>query len=431
MAINAYNVNPSMSSSAAQQAQLAAQLAAQQRVQNRQFMAMSLNIEALCQQANGGALTQSYSAGQPLTYNVPTANNAFMTGFWVQCALTVNCAAGTSAAYALNAGAPMTLIDSIQVQYGGTQHNFRPYILKYLTQLSGRLKQKQPRAIIAGQTDSYLDGYYSSSTFGVSSGNNTWNFSFYVPMNMLHPQDVRGILPIQQGETSCQIIVNCAACALGPDPILNTIAATTGTGQAVTVTGNITVLCEYKHGLSYSQLASLQPNMSGIETVQFQRDTPLNNLGSGQIFRNKVSFLRKIPYLIVTVVDGNQSTSFAQTSNFQVIEASADSTGNRPFFRVGQNTNLDVREFYNDLSGKFGGLLNQDLDEGVLPFVFGPIFQQAEAGMLEGQAYLDMTTATGWTDFHYGVQLNSVGAVNNIAPRLEAHVVMLNDPLVM
>ncbi len=413
-------------------AQVAAQMANMQKEQNRRFMALSINKEALCLQANGGALSQSYAAGQPLTYNVPSANNAFLTGFWVQCSLTVTPATAGGAVYALNAGAPLNLIDSIQVQYGGTQHNFRPYIWKYISQLMGRMNQIQPRAVIAGQQDNYLAGYYSSGTFPiVSNVGNTWTFKIYVPMNMLHPQDVRGILPIQAGETGCQIIVNCAGSAYGPDPILNAIYSSGGSSPSVTVTGTITVLAEYKDGQTYTQLAALQPNLSGIQTVQLLRDTPLNNLGQGQIYRNKVSFLKKIAWILVTVVDGNQSNKFSLTSNFQVIQASADSTGNRPFWTVGQNTNLDVREFYNDLSGKFGGLLQQDIDEGILPMVCAPIFQQADASLLEGHAYLDCTTESGWTDFHYGVQMQTVTTTTaGLAPRMEAHVMLLNDPLV-
>lgn len=412
-------------------AQVAAAMQQQQKEQNRRFMALCNNKEALCLQANGGALQQAYAAGQPLTYNVPTANNAFLTGFWVRFSGTITPAAGTNAQYQLNAGAPLNILDSIQVQYGGTQHNFRPYIWKYLSQLRGQLQQIQPRSPLAGQEDSYLQSFYSSANFPVITNvGNTWFFALYIPMNMLHPQDARGLLPVQQGETKAQVVVNCAGSAFGVDPILNAISLSSGSNGGVTVSGNVTVIAEYKDGQTYTQLAAMQPNLSGLDTVQLLRDTPLNNLGAGQIYRNKVSFLKKIPWLIATIVDGNSSTKFCSTSNIQVIQASADETGNRPFFTVGLNTNLDVREFYNDLSGKFGGLLNQDLDEGILPFVYGPIFQQADADLLEGHAYLDCTTATGWTDYHYGVQLASVGGVTGIAPRIEAHVMLLNDPLV-
>lgn len=410
----------------------AAQAAAMQKFANHQFMALTVNKEALAPQSNGGALNQSFSAGQPLYYTVPSANNGFMTGFWVQCKLTATMAAGSSATYRLNAGAPLTLIDSIQVQYGGQQHNFRPYILKYLSQLRGNLAQIQPRTIVAGQSDTYLQGYYNGAPFGVAVGANTWNFSFYVPMNILHPQDVRGILPIQASDTQCQIVVNCANAPYGADPILSAVTTGgSGTGQAVTVTGTIAVIIEYKDGQSYSTTNALQPNLNGVQTVQILRDSLLTNVTAQQVFRQKLSFLKKYAWVFATIVDGQQSNQYATTANMQIIEATADATGNRPFWRVGLNTNLDVREFYNDLSGKMGGLLGQDTDEGILPIVYAPIFQQADPSMLEGQHYLDMSIGSGWTDFHYGVQLNAVGAVSGISPRFETHCVILNDPLVV
>src|SRR5438067_4237468 len=118
----------------AEQAALAAQAAQMQRAQNRAFMSMSLRKKALAQQANGGANNQAFVAGQPLTYNIPTANNGYLVGFWVNCLLTNTLVTGTSAVYQLNAEAPLNVIDSIVVNYGGPQHNFRPYILKYYWQ---------------------------------------------------------------------------------------------------------------------------------------------------------------------------------------------------------------------------------------------------------------------------------------------------------
>jgi hypothetical protein len=422
----------------AQQQQVQAMLQAQ-RVQNRQFMSYSLNKEVLCQQANGGANSQAFATGQPLTYNITTSNNGFLTGFWIRVNLSVALAAGTSATYSTTAGYPMNVLDSVVVNYGQTQHNFRPYMLKYYTQLQGQVHQVQPRTVVAGQAITYIDQYYNNviapSQNITVTGNKTINFAVYVPMNMLHPQDVRGILPIQNGETTCQVIVNCAGALYGNDAILNAFAIGTGagTGQNVTVNAGansqVAVIATYKDGQSFRQLNALQPNMQGIETVQFLRDTPLVNIVGGQMFSGKVSFLHKIPYLFITVLDGVQTSSFALTSNIQLIQTSADATGNRLFYRYGLNTNMDTREWYNDLCGEQGGFLQQDIDEGVFPLVHAPIFEQSDAGILEGQHYLDMTTASGWTDFHYGIQLGAVGA--NGAPRVEVHAILLNDPLVL
>lgn len=420
-----------------QQQQLSAkQLADMQANMNRAFMALSLNKLVLCQQANGGALSQSWASGQPLTYQVPTANNGFLTGYWVNQTYTVTPAVGTNAVYGLTAAGQLALLDSIQVQYGGTQCNFRPAVLPYLVQLTGRSNPRVPRAILSGQSDSYYDGYYSSTYPLVAGSANTWTINYYVPGNWLHPQDVRGILPIQNGETSCQIIVNCAGTALGLDPLLNAVYPVSGSGHSLSVTGTIKVFAEYKDGASYSQLAALQPALQGIETVQLVRDTPLNNIGASQIYRNKLSFLKKIAYLVVFAIDANQSNKYCATGNVQVLDTTADSTGNKPFLRYGNNTNLDIRDFFADLFGKHGGLLQQDLDQGVFPLVYGPIFQQSDASNMEGAHYLDATIGSGWTDFHYGIQFGSVSGASFSgftppSPRLEAHAVIVNDPLVM
>jgi hypothetical protein len=424
MAVNSPNMSP------AQQAQLAAQAAAMQLQQNRQFMALGIRKKALAQQANGGANNQAFVAGQPLTYNIPTANNGYLVGFWVNCLLTVTLGAGTSAVYGLTAAAPLSVIDSIVVNYGGPQHNFRPYILKYYFQMQGRMQNYFPRTILAGQLNATMQAYYNSTNnnaFPVAVGANTWNFRFFVPMNMIHEQDCRGILPIQNGETTCQVVLNCAGAPQGPDPVLNTTYAVSGSGHTNVVTGTVSLEAVYKDGQTYSQLGALQPNLSGVQTTQLVRDTPLNNLGSGQVFRNKVSFLHKIPWLWIAIIDGQQQNKFAASTNIQLIETSADATGMRPFMRYGLNTNLDVRSYYDDINL----LLDQDMDEGLIPLIWGPIFEQAEAGIKEGQHYLDMTTASGWTDFHYGTQLTAVGGVAGISPRIEAHLVLLNDPLVM
>lgn len=424
MAVASPNLSPQ------EQAQLAAQAAQMQRQQNRAFMALSLRKKALAQQANGGANNQNFVAGQPLTYNIPTANNGYLVGFWVNCLLTNTLPAGTSAVYAPNAEAPYSLIDSIVVNYGGPQHNFRPYILKYYYEMQGQGAMWFPRQILAGQLDAFMQAYYSSVnnlSYPVAVGANTWNFRLYIPMNLIHPQDVRGILPIQNGETTCQIVVNCAGAPYGPDPVLNTVVTTSGSGGASTVTGTISVEAVYKDGQSYAQTSALQPNLSGVQTCQLVRDAPLNNIGAGQLYSTKVSFLHRMPWLWMAVIDGQQSSKLAATSNIQVIQTSADAVGLRPFQRWGLNTNLDVRSYFDDLNY----LLQQDMDEGMIPLVYGPIFEQADPDLLEGTAYLDMSTQSGWTDFHAGVQLSAVGAVAGITPRLEVHAVLLNDPLVM
>lgn len=412
--------------------QIAQAMAEAQKRQNRNFMALSTNKEVLCQQANGGALSQTFSAGQPLIWNVTNANNAYMTGFWVRCTLTCTLAAGASAVYGMNAANPLSLIDTIVVQYGGggPQHLFRPYNLKYLNQLRGRNKQGAIRSVLAGQQDAYLQGYYSSGPFTANTGANTYNFAFFVPMN-IHPQDVRGILPIQFGQTTCQVTVNCAPNPLSVDAILGTFYANGGSGHSVTVTGTIQLIACYKDGQTMAQAGQLAPNLSGIGTTMMLQDVPLNNVSTGQIFRNKVTMIGRFPWCLVTIVDGVQSDKFATTSNLAVLDTSSDQAGYNTFWRYGNNTNLDIREFYSDLSGKMGGWLQQDIDEGIIPIAVAPIYELADPDELHGQHILNTMPNEGWTDFHYGVQLTSTGSNASPGPRLECFLMQIAPPLVM
>src|SRR4030088_836596 len=96
---------------AQQQADLKAMIAAQ-RAQNRAFMAYTLNKEVLCQQTNGGANSQPFVTGQPLSFNVTSANNGYICGFWIRVSLSVALAAGTAATYSTTAGYPLNVIDS-------------------------------------------------------------------------------------------------------------------------------------------------------------------------------------------------------------------------------------------------------------------------------------------------------------------------------
>jgi len=418
----------------AQQAAIAAAEAqANIRANNRKFMALALNKEALAQQANGGANSQAWVAGQPLVYNMPSTNNAYLTGFWLRFTGTVTLPAGTGAAYALTAAGQLALYDSVQVLVNGKQHDFRPYIMKYLVQLMGQSQQVQPRLVVAGQTDSPYQAYLNTGLPTLVAVNAT-TFALWCPMNLIHPQDVRGILSIQNGQSPVQVIVNCAGAVIGPDPELNAIYLTAGTNTVpATVAAQISVIAIYKDGQSYAQRDPLVPNLGGMETCQLLRDNQLSNMQTGQIMSGKITYLHKIPWLIVVAIDGNQSNKFSATTNIQVLRTTTDQNGLHPFIQYGLNSNMDVKEFYTDLSGAGGGLLKQDIDEGVFPFVYGPIFQQAEAGVQEGAHYLNMTQDTGWTDWHYGIQFAALGqgagGSAGIQPRCTVHVVILNDPL--
>src|SRR6185437_14917230 len=107
---------------AAQGAQANAAAQMQAKTQNNlKYLLASIKKEAVCPPAAGAGINQTYVAGQTLLYDVPTADGAFLEEIKVECNLTVNPATGTGATYALNAAAPWTLIDRINIKYGNQQ----------------------------------------------------------------------------------------------------------------------------------------------------------------------------------------------------------------------------------------------------------------------------------------------------------------------
>lgn len=390
---------------------------------NREYMRRTLRHLTIAPQASGGAQTQNFSNGQQLSYLVPSANNGFLEALRIRCALTITPATGTAATYAINAGAPLNVIDSMQIVYNGTQLNTRPFVRKVLRQLSGYARSMEPVAPIGGnlEVDAYIDGYITS-TYPVTAGTgNSWNFEFRVPLNALHPQDARGMLPIMAPGTDVVVNIVCCTASMGVDPILSPVATTGGTGAAVTIAGTIQVIAEFRDGKTLQG-----PVLQGIDildmgTVQYVKDQNLNNLVSGIVNRQKIVQVNYLYYVISLIIDGNQSNKFASTSNIQVLELDMDATGTNKFWAYGTGTNIDVREFWVDLQADIG----QDIDQGVVPWVRAPIMNTADASNQDGVHYLN-TTPTGWTDVHYGIQVNSVGGVAGINPRIETFIVMIN-----
>lgn len=411
--------------------QRAQALAAWQQTQNmlnRSYMKNTLRKIAVCPQSSGGALSQTYSQGAQLPFTIPSAQNAFCEGIIIRASLTATFATGTSAVYGGTAGAPYTLFDNIQVNYNGVQLRLRPYILREFYKLAGFLQHEWNVAPYAGNSISSLSSYLFSS-LPVSGSSQTITLEFYIPFNALHPQDVKGMLPIMGGETQAQVLVTCAPQVLGGDPILNTWYAVSGTGHSVTFAApsNVQVYAVYRDGTSLMSPALKNLDLTGLGTVQWQIDVPLTNITSGTTYRQKVAIVGQHYYVFLTLVDGQQSNKFSTLANLNAIEADKDSVGASKFWAYGQGTNLSVDEYYAQFRNAWGMVnIGQDLSEGVTPVVYAPTYMEADASNESGTQYLDTTTA-GWTDFHYGVQFNSLAStVSGVTPRVETHCIYVN-----
>ena len=415
---------------------------------NRNYMRTTLRKYAVCPPQSGNALNQPYATATQLTYNVPTAENGFLEEFIIQVSLTVTLAAGTSATYQLNAAAPLNVIQEIDVLYGNIQMRFRPYILRYLKQLLGYNMPFEPgEPVIAGaQHLGVIDNYLMSNSSGTPSypvavGANTWKFEVVIPMTILHPQDVRGMLPIMSGETTAQINIITASAFVGFDPILSPIGGgPTGSGGALTsVTGTVAVIAAYRDGVSLMGPARQGLDIIGLPTVQWDIDPPLNNLVSGSVIRQKINKAENLAIGLLTVMDGTGASAgrastingFGTIANFAEIELAKDSSGTNKFWQFGLGTNVGVNEYFAEIRR----ILGQDLDEGIIPFVYAPVWTIPDPQHLDGIMYLN-TLPSGWTDVNYGLQVTSIGnggtAASTLASpgavnaRVECHLIFIN-----
>jgi len=399
---------------------------------NRTYMKNTVRKKGVCPPASGVGLTQPFALGSQLTFSAPTANNAFLEGFEVIVDLKVDLAAGSSATYAATASRELALIQEIDVLYNDTQFKFYPYILKPLRQLQGIMNPGWPDSVIAGNHNTVTDTYMTQGSLPTSGSAQLVHLEFFVPLNMIHPQDSRGLLPIDGTSTQVQINVQCASALMGNDAVLNTWYASGGSGNAVTLTAayapTVQLIARYRDGTTFGGPVSLPLQTAGMGTVQFQYDIPLTNLTSGQIYRQKISKLQQHYFAILTVVDGQQANKYATEANLTYLDFVTDSTGANPFWRYGTGTNMSVQEYFNDMRD----LVNQDLDEGIIPLVFAPIDHEADPNNLNGTHVLNMDPSTGpgnfWSDVHYGLQFSSLGStLSGVTPRCIMHLVWVSN----
>lgn len=388
----------------------------------RHFMALAVNKYAPCPVVGGG-FTTPYSSGGALTFDFPTAGGAYAQALLVIAKLTVNCAVGTGAAYAINQGAPLTLFDNIQINLNGTQHALRPYMLKYLAQLRGYVRPPEPAQVLAGQKSTRVEANLNNGgTYPVATGNNTWNFYFRLPFHALSDASAVGLIPMQANGTKAQVVLTCAPSQLGNDPILHAIRTTAGTGAAVTVSGTIQIDAEYKDGTNMWQSQALALDLNGLPTTQYIRDQVLGNLVAASINRGRLTTLLQHYLVLLTIVDATTAGQFVSNwDNVQYFDLAMDSVGQNTFFKFGTGTNVSIYDYLERFRRDFG----QDLDDGILPIVVGWGRNVVDSDNRDGVQALNMMQG-GWPDVNYGIQLGSVGGASGVNQRIEVHLVSLN-----
>lgn len=400
------------------QARAMAAYAEARRIANAHYMAASIPKWAVCPPASGSGTTQNYAAGTTLLWNLPTAGGAFAQALLFTCNLTLTMAAGASALYAANAGAPYNLFSEVRVLYNGVQVRTHPIITKYMAALRG---YDRARPSVALQNNNATLDAALVGTTPVAVGANTWNFVFRLPLAVLHEAHPAGCLPMMGSGTQAQVALDCAPGALGADPLLFATAATTGTGQAVTVTGTIKIEVIYFDGTNLYSPTPLKLDLDGEPTAQYYIDTPVTPLAAGVTTRQRIATLLQHYFVIAIVIDGQQSTTFSTIANLQGFELDEDSVGQNVLMRFGTGTNISINDYYEWIRYFF----TQDLDQGVIVWVAGAQRGQTNPSNREGQQILNMVPG-GWTDINHGYNLIAIQGVAGITARVQTYLVSAN-----
>jgi len=389
---------------------------------NLRYMRRSLRKVATCPPTAGG-VNMAYVVAQQLVFNLPTATGAFCKELLITLNVVLTFAVGTSAMYAANAGAPLNAFDSINLIYNGSFGRVRPIFQKYLKQLRG-FQRPAPGIVIAGTSDATIQAQMLP-TLTYAAGAQTFIIKFRIPLNCLQDLSPSGMLPMQGSSSQGQVQINCANGLVGNDPLLNLSAATTGTGQAITVTSG-TVTCEaiYVDGQNLQSLEPLRLDLisqPAVPTGQYVIDTTLSPLLTASVQRQKIASLLEHYFVVCCLIDGQQSAKYATVANVIGMELDEDPVGQNKFWLYGQGSNQSIYDYYEFIRQSIG----QDLDEGIFVLASGPTFNEANPSDQAGATTLNMLPGN-WVAATHGWQVTAVNGITGAPARIETWLVSRN-----
>lgn len=422
---------------------VAAEIATKKQQDNRAFLRKAFERIAYCPASGGSGNTQVYSPGTTLVYDFPVIGGGYAKGLLIRFNLNVTFAAGTSAAYTLNQGAPFNIFQELDVVYNGQQIRTHPYIIKVLDQVAGYAKYPQQNGVAANMQNSATINTFEgvnppaagalSNTFNGSTavGAQTWQGAMYLPLNAIAPDSVAGLLPIMGVGNKPQVKLICASAFMGNDPLINPVYASGGSaGWSVTVANTSTVSVDlvYHDGSTMSDPNGVAMDLTAEPTLQYYWDTPLNPLSSGLLMRQHISTLLEHVYVVSILMDGQTAGKFSTINNVTSMQLSADSVGQQNFFSFNVANNIPVGDYYDRLIRRVHG---QDLDEGVFLWVDAPCRGTRDSDDRTGVQTLNMQPG-GYPAATHAYQVTAVGSLAptdggaKVTPRVETFLVSLN-----
>jgi len=392
-------------------------------MQNADFMRNSLERTSQCFVTGGSGQNAAYSAGTTLSFDLPTTQG-FAKGVLIEYNLTVTPAAGTNATYQMTQAGLFSLFSRLELDYNGPQIVTHPIIAKFLDMTKGFVRGAQNR-VLAGNNSSAIAASDTGITPLVPGAGNVWKGYIYLPFNPLSDESPYGLLPINGVGNRPQLKLTCNPNMYGVDPFLNGICAgaNNGSGNSVTITGNVNVDCVFLDGTNMDQVAAKAlANWQGMPTIQYYWESSLTPFNANVLNRFTMSTKLEHWYAFAIVIDGQQSSTFLSSlSNLQAFGLSPDPTGQQYFVNYNISNNEATTNYYDRFIRRPFG---QDLDEGVVAWVAAPGRGVVDADNKNGTQYLNMYSG-GFPATSHIYQVGATGSV--CTPRVELLLISKNN----
>ncbi len=386
------------------------------------FMRNSIEKIAYCPVTGGSGTSAAYSPGVTLSFDLPVTEG-FAKALLISYNLTVTPATGTGAGYQTTPSAPYSIFSRAELDYNGPQIVTHPYLFKLQDMLDGILTLPQDGVLTGGNNDSNINSNLVGSTPLVVNSGNTWQGKMLMRLNALNPESPYGLIPINGVGNRPQLKLTCAPALFGTDPLLNAVCANGGSGNAVSVSGTISVDCVYLDGTNYDSIHPLQlRDWDKMPTVQYYWEQSLTPFNANQLNRFMIATKLEHWYALAIVIDGQQSNAFISgINNLTAFGLAPDFTGQQYFEAVNIANNISVYDYYDR---KVRKMIRQDLPEGVIPWVAAPLRGVVNANNRNGSQALNMY-ADGFPATTHVYQVGAVGAV--CTPRVELFLISKNN----
>ncbi len=391
------------------------------RKQDLDFM-RSLEQVLSCPITGGNGTTANYVVGSTLYFDIPVQPSGFAKGFIIKYNLTVTPATAGGASYAVNAAKAFAIFSEIQVQFNGMQARLHPYLLKVQDMVKGFLRGAQ-NDVLAGNKDSTIQQNIVGSTPVVVNTANTWQGQFYLPLNALSEDDVKGILPVSGAGTHPQLKFTTPASFMGNDPLIYPIAGSGGTTPSVAVTGTVSVDMVFLdgHNLDAPSLLSPPPSVYG-PTLQYYWEPSLSPLQVNAFSTQTISSKMKHHYIVSVIIDGVQSNQFAQWSNINAFELTGDYGRSQKLKSWNVSNNVSIYDFFDrEVRRRIG----QDLDPGVILWACSPVRGTVNASNRMGTMAANMYPG-GFPTLSHSYQVVAPGSPTGYSPRVETFLISEN-----